>query len=125
MKTKLLCLLFVVCSLCHAAEKREITVELQAPDTTWSLKIQQVVQVEDEIWVISRLSQKEGMMGAMMITTLTDSVSVEAGDQQVKHYVLGKTWNWDNGGEITFLKDLSGIAEKLEEGKGLYPVEKP
>lgn len=106
------------------AAEREIQIEITVPDTTWAVGIDQVVQVDQEIWVVATLRQDPGMMGAMVISTVKDSVKVEVEDLPVKYFVLGKTWNWENEEPYTFLKDLKRIKEPLGSGKRLYSKEK-
>jgi hypothetical protein len=60
------------------AKERTIEVTVTVPDSAWRLSIEEVYQVKEEIWVISRVSRNPDAMGAQVITTLTASVKVEA-----------------------------------------------
>jgi zinc protease len=101
------------------AKERTIEVTVTVPDAAWRLSIEEVYQVKDELWVISRVSRDPDAMGAQVITTLTASVKVEAAALPVKHFVLGKTWNWAEE-DHTFIGDMKEIAKSLRDAKALY-----
>ncbi len=118
-----LCLGLLFCSAVWAADEHEISVELRVPDSTWSIHIDRVYQVGEELWVVSTVSQDPNLMGAMVISTVKSSIKLPVEDIPVKYYVLGKTWNWENDEPYIFLKDLSVIKKELDRAKLLYPVE--
>lgn len=102
-----------------AMTERTVTVELDAPSPLWSIQIRAVRQVGDELWVLSDLNQRDGM-GAMVITTVSDERTVEADDDlPVKHFVTGKTWNWENEGEMTFIDDADQMPDSWADGRVL------
>jgi hypothetical protein len=100
---------------------REITVSLQAPDTSWSLHIRGMFQVKEELWVVAELAKEPDIMAAMMITTVSDTVSLKLPDLPVNVFVIGKTWNWDNDEEITFIDGWKEINPTIKEAQRLYP----
>jgi hypothetical protein len=104
-----------------ALTERDITVSLQAPDTSWSLEIRSIVQVEDELRVVAELSQQRGRMAAMMITTVSDTVSLPLPEFPVSVYVIGKTWNWENEEDVTFVEGWTELDPLLKGGQRLYP----
>jgi hypothetical protein len=106
-----------------AAEPRGFTVSLQAPDMAWSVRIEEIHKVNDELWVIAQLNRRSGMAG-QMITTVKDTVKTAAPDDlKVKYFVLGKTWGWKNSEAYTFPKDRREIKEKLKSGTVLFQRE--
>ena len=107
-----------------AAKEKEIAVKLTVPDTSWSIAISEVYQVKNELWVISTLSQAKGMMGLMVISTLKASVKVTGPNLPIKHFIIGKTWNWKNKEPYTFIKDRKPIEKDLKSGKLLYREKK-
>ncbi len=113
-------LVMCLCSAAIADNKKEITVELQVPDTTWTLQIKEVCEVGNELWVVSNLSQASNMMGAQIISTITDSIELGAPDLPIKHFVIGKTWNWDNRGDYVFIKSIKDIEQELDAGHTIY-----
>ena len=107
----------------NAEEKRTITVSLLSPSSGWSISIDEVYKVDKELWVIASLSNHPGP-GLQVITTVKDSIEITAEDLPLKHFVLGKTWNWENKEDMTFIKDRKDIADDLAKGTRLYTKEK-
>ncbi len=105
-------------------QQRCIFIEMNVPDTTWGLKIEAVYQVGEELWTLSELKRApSGMIGLTMITQLKDKVSVNASaEAPVKHFVLGKTWGWENEEDITFIESLDELKDHLENAERLYPT---
>jgi zinc protease len=103
-----------------AAKERTCEVSVTAPDSAWRLSIEAVYQVKGELWVISRVSRDPDAMGAQVITTLKASVKIEAPELPVKHFVIGKTWNWEGDEPCTYLDDLKVIQKDLQSAKVIY-----
>jgi zinc protease len=99
---------------------RDITVRLTVPDTGWSIVIQEIYQTNGELAVISQLSRSKGM-AAQMITTVSDTARVNAPDLPVKHYVVGKTWGWQNAEPYIFIKSVDELDADVLQGMRLYP----
>jgi hypothetical protein len=78
--------------------EKTIDAQVTVPDSAWRLTIEAVYQVKEELWVISRVSRDPHAMGLQVITTLKASVKVEAPELPVRHFVIGKTWNWEGDG---------------------------
>jgi zinc protease len=102
------------------AEEREITVTLTVPDTMWAISIDKVYEVKGEIWVISTVSRSSEGMGAQVISEVKASVKLAAPDLPVKHYIIGKTWRWENKEPYTFIKNVKELERELKSGKLLY-----
>lgn len=107
-----------------AAEEREITVTLTVPDAAWEISIEEVHEVKNEIWVISTVSRNPDMMGAQVISVIKASVKCATADLPVKHFVIGKTWNWQNEEPYTFTKTRKELEKELKSGKLLCKVTK-
>ncbi|WP_419780302.1 hypothetical protein [Maridesulfovibrio sp.] len=107
-------------SVAIAENRKEITVELQVPDTTWTIQITEVREVGNELWVVSHLSQDPDMMGAQVISTVKNSIELVAPDLPVKQFVTGKTWNWDNGEDYVFISSINDIEQELDTGRIFY-----
>lgn len=101
----------------HHAEVR-----LSVPDTTWSLKIINVTQTEDELAVICQLTQSD-MMGLMVISEVVDAVRFTAKDLPIKYYIKGKTWGWENQEDYTFMDADSEIQIQNGEPVAFESVE--
>lgn len=105
---------------------KKITVMLTVPDSAWKITIDAVHQVRGEIWVVSTVSRDPNAIGLQVISTVRDSVKVEVPPAvPVKHFVIGKTWNWGTQEGYTFLKSRKEIEKDLQAGKLLYARVKP
>ena len=104
-----------------AEDLKEIWVEIEVPDSAWTLEITSVYQVNKEIWVLASLHRDAGLMGAMVISTLRESVKIPDEDMAVKIFVQGKTWNWGNTEGYTYLENFDELKKKATTGKQLYP----
>ena len=118
---KILMVLWLALSAITAgAEEKQLEVQLTVPDSAWKISIDSVHQVNQEIWVVSTVSRDPDLMGAQVISTITATVNIDADDLPVKHFVIGKTWNWENEENDTFIKDQKQIEKDLATGKVLY-----
>lgn len=99
-----------------------ISVALTVPDAGWEVKIERIAVVEDELWVLSRLERSPDL-AAQVISTAEDSVTLRAPDLPIQHFILGKTWTWENEEPYTFLDDISGIEEELRDARILYSAD--
>lgn len=101
---------------------RKITVQLDTPNNAWQLKIDRVYAAADHLIAVSRVSRKGDAIAAQVITSLSDSVTLpESDDRPVRHYILGKTWNWGESDDYIFIDSLDEIAAKLEAAEQIYP----
>lgn len=119
-KTITLLLTLLLCTAAVGAEVKEITVKLSVPDSVWTIAIDEVHKVENELWVISTVSRNPNMMGAQVISTVQDIVKIRAPDLPVKYFVIGKKWGWKNKEPYTFIKNPGQIGKDLKTGKILY-----
>ena len=105
-------------------EEREITVTLTVPDPAWVISIEEAHEVKDEIWVISIVSRDSEATAAQVISIVKASVKFAAPNLSVKHYIIGKTWGWENDEPYTFIKNLKEIEREMKNGKLLYKSDK-
>ena len=119
-KRMTLLLALLSCTTALGADKKEITVKLTVPDGAWTIVIDRVHEVKDELWVISTVSRDPNVMGTQVISMARASVKLAARDLPVKHFVTGKTWGWKNKEPYTFIKNLKQIKKELRSGKRLY-----
>lgn len=75
-------------------DERTFEVELDTPDTAWSLRIERVEVVDKEVWVAARVFRAGSGMAGMAITKQKDSVTLKAPDYPVIYFISGKRWNW-------------------------------
>ncbi len=104
----------------RGGEERRLAVELTVPDSAWTIAIEGVYRADEAIWVVSRVSQDSDILGAQVISTVRDAVTVVAPDLPVRHVVIGRTWHWDNEEPYRFVDDRRDVAEILETAESLY-----
>lgn len=99
---------------------QKLTVRLDSPNPSWSIQMMEVYRVGDELITISELSAKEGM-AAQVISTITDSVTIQGKEaSSIKHYILGKTWDWGDTGEYHFIKSRKDLPASLKNGELIF-----
>jgi hypothetical protein len=96
------------------AQDSTISVQLTVPDGGWKIRIDQVYQTPTHLLAVSKLERGQGL-AIQVISQTKDSVKVKAPKLPVRHYVLGKTWNWTNKEPYTFLSDPKELSK---EGAG-------
>jgi zinc protease len=125
--------LFWVCSACTVQSQpppapqpekeqqshQSITVSVTVPDLAWRVQIEEIAVVGNEVWVVSRVDRAASMAG-QVITTVRDTVNVIAPALPLKHFILGKTWHWQNPEPYVFVQDKSEIAVQLQQGRQLF-----
>jgi len=103
---------------------RTIEVRVTVPDSAWKLVVEEVREVDGELWVVSRLSRDPDAFGAQVITELKALAPVDVAGRNVKSHVLGKTWNWDGDGSCIFINDVKELGKAYAQGRVLYPEAK-
>ncbi len=102
---------------------REVAVSVQTPDPGWEIAIEEIHVVGDELWVLSKLNRDPEIMAPQVISEAEDRVEVEAPDYPVRHYVSGKTWQWEPdgpGAEVVFIEDRGEIEGELEKAIRIF-----
>ena len=97
----------------------QFRIEFRAPNPSYSVKIEKICIVDEEIWVIAKIDKRD-VIAASVIVRLSDAVRVDAPDLPVKYFIYGKTWGWENSEPYTFLKDLSSIKEEIKSGRVIF-----
>ena len=120
-------MLFALGSLA-LAEDQEISVGFQVPASNYGVKIQEVHQVGDEVWVISKVTGGGGI-GLTVISDAKDSIKLkEKVEGKIVHKVLGKSWNWGKDSEtLQYVKDAKALKDELKEKEAtlIWKREKP
>lgn len=124
-KRMILPLVLLLCTTAVCADEKDIAVKLTVPDATWTIAIDEVHKVGNELWVISTVSQNPDVMGSQVISTVQVSLKLAVPDLPMKNFIIGKAWAWENTEPYTFLKDLKQIEKELKSGKLLYKAAKP
>jgi len=105
-----------------SANEQQIKVKLTVPDTTWTITIQEIYKVGNEVWVISYVSQNPDTIGAQVISIAQTSLKIQLPDLPLKNFIIGKMWDWENTEPYTFITDLKQIEKDLNSGVRLYPA---
>ncbi|MBK1875548.1 hypothetical protein [Pelagicoccus mobilis] len=98
------------------------TLALQTPTPAWTLAPSALHRLPDGTYLcIHRLTAPQGMAAQMISTAQTTFSFQHAGNTtpSIKHYVLGKTWNWDANPEITFVDSLDELKDALAEAQSV------
>ncbi len=101
-------------------EKRQLWVSVTVPNPGWHLKIAEVYAVDREVWVVSELTEPDES-AAMVISNASDNLTVKAPSGEVKHFIVGKTWDWENDEAYTFVTDRDELPDSLQSATKLYP----
>ena len=123
-KRMILPLVLLFCTTAVGAEEKEITVKLIVPDSAWTIAIDEVHKVGNELWVISTVSRNADMMGAQVISTVQASLKLAVPDLPIKNFIIGKAWDWKNEEPYNFIKNLKQIEKELKSGALLYKTAK-
>ena len=114
----LLLLLFGMFNPSHAQTTR-ISVQLKVPDGGWSVRIAKVYQSPGHLIAVSELKRQSGP-AIQVIREVKDSVKVRAAKLPVKHYVLGKTWSWQNIEPYVFVSGQKELAKHIAGARLVY-----
>jgi zinc protease len=101
-------------------DQQSITVRIDCPNPSWHIKIEAVYRKSDRLIVVSQLAQNAAS-SAQVITTLSDTVQI-AGTAAlpVEHYILGKTWDWGQTPEQTYLQAQTDLDPVLKDAELLF-----
>ncbi|MEN8791748.1 MAG: hypothetical protein ABF324_06135, partial [Lentimonas sp.] len=102
------------------ANKETIQVRIDTPDAGWSISIDAIYQTSESIVVISKLKHSEGP-AAQVITTVADTVHIPTSETElpIRHYILGKTWDWGATPDYTFIESMDAFGTALDGAKSL------
>ena len=109
-----------------SAKTMPITVRLDVPDAGWRIQIESIHRTTESIVVFSELSRDPEAMSPQVISTVTDSASIDLSHEAfpVRHYIAGKTWDWGDTGEYTFIDSPDAISSVFKASEILYKAEK-
>lgn len=93
-----------------------IQVKLEAPNPSYSMKIQEVYKKDQDLYVLAQISQQEEGMDSAIVVPILDTIDVETDFQDTHFYVLGRTWAWGSD-TYTFIEDRTVFDEAIEGGE--------
>ncbi|MGF1493797.1 MAG: hypothetical protein ACFBSC_15355 [Microcoleaceae cyanobacterium] len=103
-------------------EERTITSEIEVPSIGYDLNIQEIYVVNDEIWVVSQLSEIDPD-AQEAIVRVSDRVVLNAPDMSVRQYIIGERPEGNYNEQYTFINGRQDIASELEAGRQIYGQE--
>ena len=101
------------------AQESAVSVQVTVPDGGWKIRIVQVYQTSTHLLVVSELERSQGL-AIQVISQAKDSVKIKATKLPVRHFVLGKTWNWTNKEPYAFLFDPKELSKKVAGAKLVF-----
>ena len=101
------------------AQDSTVSVQLGVPDGGWKIRIDQVYQTPTHLLAVSKLERNPGL-AIQVISQAKDSVQVKAPKLPIRHFVLGKTWNWPNKQPYSFLSDPKELSKPIAGAKLVY-----
>ncbi len=99
-------------------KERTITAEVEAP-SSYNLEIQDVYAVNNELWVISQLEEKNPNAPKTTVR-VSDRIAINAPDIPVRQYIIGDRPSGSFNEQYTFINNREQIASQLANGKQLY-----
>ena len=98
-----------------------LSVRLDTPDAGWRIKIKEIYRTSESIVVISQLTQSQDD-AASVISTVSDTVNISTTDNKlpVRHYILGKTWDWSSPTDYTFIDSMDVFGASLDNAERIY-----
>jgi len=103
------------------AQESTVSVQLTVPDGGWKIRIVQVYQNSTHLLAFSKLERHRGP-AIQVISQAKDSVKIPSPKLPVRHFVLGKTWNWPNKEPYTFLSGTKEISKKVAGAKLVFQM---
>ena len=100
-------------------QESTVSVQLTVPDGGWKIRIDRVYQTPTHLLAVSKLERSQGL-AIQVISQAKDSVKVKAPKLPVRHFVLGKTWNWPNKEPYSFLSDPKELSKPLAGAKLVF-----
>jgi hypothetical protein len=100
-----------------------VSLTLNVPSPAWSLSIDEVWVVGQEMWAIATLHEDTDGMYTQVITPAKATATLKNVPQlPITYYVIGKTFKWEQAGpNVKFIKSKADIEEGLDAGEQVYP----
>ena len=102
-------------------QTKNITVRLDTPDTGWRIEIEEVYQTSESLVIVSKL-QHSTENATSVISTVTDKIQIPdtANNLPIRHYIIGKTWDWGDSAEYNFIESMEAFGTALDNAKLIY-----
>lgn len=100
-------------------QERTITSEVEVPSGGYNLQIQDVYALNNEVWVISRLSETNPNAPKAR-TRVSDRIVINAPDMPVRQYIVGSRPSGVFNEQYQFIGNRQQILSQLQAGRKLY-----
>lgn len=91
----------------------EVAISITVPDAAWEVEIVAAHRIAQEVWVLSVLKRDDTAIGAQVITTVEDSARIQTGAAEIRHFVVGRTFEWESKEPYTFLRTVDDYYRML------------
>lgn len=99
--------------------ERTIMVEAEVTDNEHELEIQEIWAARNNLYVISNLTPQEKNIGDKKMR-VSDQVTINAPDLNVKHYIVGVRPNRDFNKQYEYIENTSELKNSLENPTVIY-----
>lgn len=117
------------CVVASSPPKKEIpdaeppaVLSVTVPESGWRLRIERVLERDDEIWILAKLQRSPGA-SAQMIQQAQAPLPSGLPAKPRKVFVEGKTWHWPNPEPYEFVPALAPVIQQAGPARVLYPKE--
>jgi hypothetical protein len=97
------------------------TLAVTVPDTGWTLRVERVLELDADVWVLAQLRREPGS-AAQMIRKIEVTIPVTLPEKRLRVYVAGKTWAWRNDEPYEFVSSLEDVARRAGAARVVFPV---
>lgn len=101
------------------AQPMTTLIAVTVPDGGWRLRVERVVELDTEVWVLVQL-RREPRPAAQMIQQSKAEIPVPLPGKQLRVFVAGKTWAWRNDERYEFVTSLEEVARRAGAARVLY-----
>jgi len=97
------------------------SIAVTVPDAGWRLRVERVVELDAEVWVLAQL-RREPVMAAQAISKSETTIPVALPEKKLRVLVAGKTWAWANEEPYEFVTSLDDVARRAGPVRMLFPA---
>lgn len=97
------------------------TIAVTVPDAGWSLRVERVIELDAEVWVLAQLHRGSGM-AAQMISQAKAEIPVTLPAKRLRVFVAGKTWKWANDEAYEFVASFEEVSGREGTARVLFPA---
>lgn len=95
-------------------------ITVKVPDAGWRLRVEHVVELDAEVWVLAQLRREPGP-AAQMIQQARAEIPITLPEKHLRVIVAGKKWAWPNDETYEFVASLDDVIRRAGSAQVLYP----